>query len=140
MTKPNLPLIFKNAFIIYLVATTINLVILFIAQSMGFSLKGTSYESFSPVVLYASSFVFSLIGTIVFFLVYRFVKKQPAKLYRILGYSFLILNALPLLGFGIGNLEKIYFEVAHLVLGVPFIEYMIRGYHTKSSENHKSQS
>jgi Family of unknown function (DUF6069) len=125
--------ILRNAFIIYLTATTVNLVIYFIALSLGFSLKGTQYEAFNPVVLYGSSFAFSVLGTLVFIFCRRLFQKNSDTIFSILGIIFIFFAGFPLLGQNLGTLELVYFEVSHLVLGFPFIYFMIKGSHDNTS-------
>ncbi len=132
--QPKSPLrlatIIKNALIIYLVATIVNVVLYFITQAMGGfgNLKDTGLEMFSPVVLFVGSFVYSLLGTVVFALTQKFYLKNSTRLFRILGYGLIVISIFSPMAYKLGILEILYFEVSHLVLGVPFIEYMIRGY------------
>jgi hypothetical protein len=135
MTKTPVSTILKNAFIIYLVATTVNLVIYYIAIGMGFTLKGSQYESFNPIVLYVSSFVFSTLGTIAFLLCRKFFGKNANTTFTTLGLLFIIFFGIPLFS-TLKGLELLYFEVSHLVLGLPFIYFMVKGV---GGENPKKQ-
>jgi hypothetical protein len=125
-TKTSLTTVLKNAFIIYLVATTVNLVLYYIALGMGFTLKGTQYESFSPAILYISSLVFTILGTVAYLLSHKFLGKNANTTFATLGLVFIVIFAIPLFS-TLKGLELAYFEVSHLVLGLPFIYYMIQG-------------
>jgi hypothetical protein len=125
MTKISVSTILKNAFIIYLVATTVNLVIYYIALGMGFTLKGTQYESFNPIVLYVASFIFSTLGTIVFLICRKFFGKNANMTFTTLGLLFIVFFGIPLFS-TIKGLELLYFEMSHLILGIPFIYFMVK--------------
>jgi hypothetical protein len=130
----NLQLIAKNALIIYLAGTAVNLVIYYITTQIG-GFGNTDFEKLNGASVVGSSFVFAILGAVVFGLAHKFYKANPALLYRVLGYGFLGLYAIVVLTIpGFSNLGKLYFEVGHLVLGVPFIEFMIRGYHAETSK------
>jgi hypothetical protein len=128
--KMNYLLIIKNAGLIYILATLVNIGFYYIAMFLGGfkDLTNTPIATFGIMQLIISSFVFTILGTIIYMLCHLFYKRNPNKLFSILGYTFLILMIVSPLILPINNIEKIYFELSHIVLGVPFIEYMRASY------------
>ena len=128
--KLNILEIAKNAAIVYITSTIINIVLYYLFSALGgFSnLANTPIASFGPLQIATSSLIFSVIGAVVFALVYEFKTNNPAQLYKILGYGFIIVMAIPIFTMNIDTIDKIYFELSHLVLGVPFIEYLTKKY------------
>jgi Family of unknown function (DUF6069) len=127
-SKLNILEVLKNTAIVYLSSTIVNIILYFIFLTFGGfrSLVNTPIANFGPLQIATSSLIFSILGAVVFLIVYQFKTNKPTKLYKFLGYGFILIMAIPVFTMNIDTIDKVYFEISHLVLGIPFIEFLTK--------------
>lgn len=141
MTK-NKKLNYLKIFLTYLQVVIISLVVNVALFFIGKQLGGFSEDLLTPNLqsvglnnIIAGTFSFPIIGVIVFIITAIFAK-NPKKLFRVLGYTFILINVIgPLQLENAVIWDKIILEIMHLVVGVQFIELYVRSFPKLVTEN-----
>jgi Family of unknown function (DUF6069) len=123
------PVIFLTYLQVVVVSLLANIALYYVGKQFG----GFSEDLMTPngqtvglTNVVVATFVFPLIGTFVFTIVSLF-SKNPLRLFRILGYTFLLINVIGPLQLENGIVwDKVILEIMHLIVGVGLIEFFVR--------------